>query len=578
MNKYKKILSWLLLSSLILWNFSFSYAQVEQISTPTQEEKTIIEAEVLKLQSNLFSNSKSYFEKLITDFEKLTNYEETWSSKIEFLLDEESMFWKADINFNLKDYIVKNNNLNSDISWNISLKANYSPVYWSWFELDLTTFASMISKDSEIYALLKDLNFKVSNEDFSKILSALKEQFKDNKYVKLPTDEDSKKVSEMIKNFNPNSVIKESENILSKPLLQTYKKSGDKYFLVPTKYACDSYFELEQKFNFSNRWYNPKTCSETTYKSFVKEFIKDWELYLIINNNENTLGFYTEKEDTVIDFSLNYNEKNINSVDLIITPDQKKYKNEWFNFHFKSKEFLKIIFNSEKWKNFFNFDSELDTNNNFLEINSNTKSKDLNWAFALKNKKITWFYTIKQRAYDYTSEDFKYKLKNVFWIKITWNMNSTNKLEKLNLQFVWVDIKNKKAILTWKTSYDKWNFAVRLSTKSDYSDFDFNWTWYISDKSFKLNSNYTINSKAYDYYWDWINRDKKYTWNFNIILDQSENNNNLKFEITANDQTKDILKLNLENFAKRTYKEDIKIEVPNDFKEFDPTIFQELNY
>jgi hypothetical protein len=38
------------------------------------------------------------------------------------------------------------------------------------------------------------------------------------------------------------------------------------------------------------------------------------------------------------------------------------------------------------------------------------------------------------------------------------------------------------------------------------------------------------------------------------------------------------LKINIENFAKRTYKDNIKIEVPNDFKEFDPMIFQELNY
>lgn len=57
-----------------------------------------------------------------------------------------------------------------------------------------------------------------------------------------------------------------------------------------------------------------------------------------------------------------------------------------------------------------------------------------------------------------SSEKFEYKLKNVYWLKITWNTNSLNKLQKLNLQFAWVDVKNKKAILTWKTSFENINY------------------------------------------------------------------------------------------------------------------------
>lgn len=565
MNKYKKILSWFLLSSLILWNFSFSFAQIESVTIPTQEEKIKVEAEVLKLQSNLFSNSKTYFEKLVSDFEKLTNYEESWNSKIEFLLDEPSMFWKADMSFDLKDYKVKNSSLDSELSWNISLKANYSPVYGSWFEFNLSTFATLISKDSEMYGLLKDFDFKVNDENISKILDALKNEFKDNKYIKLPTDKNSKATLEMMKNFKANVIIEEAQNISSKPLLQTYKKTWNKFLLVPTKYACDEYFKLEQKFNFSNRWYTPETCTNSTYKSFVKEFTKTGELYLTIDDSENTLGFYAKNDDnTTIDFSLKYNAKNIQSIDFIVTPDKKKYKNEGLNFHFKSKEFLKVILNAEKWTIFINFDSELDENNNFKEINSNIKSKDLNWSFALKDKKITWFYVLKQRWYDYTSENFEYKLKNVFAVKISGNTDTKNLLEKLNLQFAWVDIKNKKAIFTWKTSFNKWNFALKFSSKSDYSSFDFNWVWYISSKIFKLNSDF--NSM-------WA-----YKWNFDVLIDQSDDNNNAKINLTINNNLKDILKINIENLAKRTYKDDIKIEIPNDFKEFDPTIFQELNY
>jgi len=132
----------------------------------------------------------------------------------------------------------------------------------------------MISKDGEIYALLKNLDFKVNDENISKVLEELKTQFSDNKYLKFPSDENSKVVYEYIKNFSLGNFLLEAESVLSKPLLTTYKKSGNKYLLVPTKYACDTYFELDKKLNFSNSWYTPQTCNESTYKSFVKEFIK----------------------------------------------------------------------------------------------------------------------------------------------------------------------------------------------------------------------------------------------------------------------------------------------------------------
>jgi len=67
-----------------------------------------------------------------------------------------------------------------------------------------------------MYILFKDLDFKVSDEDIQKKLEEFKKQFNDNKYIKLPADEQS-----ILKNFDYN----QAENVLSKPLLTTYKKS-----------------------------------------------------------------------------------------------------------------------------------------------------------------------------------------------------------------------------------------------------------------------------------------------------------------------------------------------------------------
>jgi uncharacterized membrane protein len=43
----------------------------------TAEEKTKVETEVLKLQSNIFNSSKTTLEKLTDEFSKVTNYEES---------------------------------------------------------------------------------------------------------------------------------------------------------------------------------------------------------------------------------------------------------------------------------------------------------------------------------------------------------------------------------------------------------------------------------------------------------------------------------------------------------------------
>jgi hypothetical protein len=49
------------------------------------------------------------------------------------------------------------------------------------------------------------LDFKVSNENLSKILDKLKEEFSDNKYIKFPTDANSQAFMNFVKDFDLNS-------------------------------------------------------------------------------------------------------------------------------------------------------------------------------------------------------------------------------------------------------------------------------------------------------------------------------------------------------------------------------------
>lgn len=557
MNTYKKIISWCVISSLFFSYFWFSHASIEAKISLTSDEKWLVEKEILTLQSLLFDTSKSYIETLTHDLKKLTSYEEKGNSKIDISLDE-NFLWTLQATFDFNNYIVKNNLLDSDISGNISLKTNYQPTYGNGFEWELSTFASLIQKDGEMYALLRDLNFQVNNESISWVLDSLKAQFSKNTYLKIPSDENTKMIFGTLQNLSLEWIFSEWKNIFFQPLLQAYQKSGNTYYLVPTQYACEKYFELEQKLQFSNRWYTPKTCSSTVYQAFVKEFVTMWELYLTLWDGKNTFWYYfTDTYDkTTFDFSFDYSSEYIENVDIIITPDQSKYKDEWFSFHYQRAEFLKSYLNAESGKYTAHFEAELDQNNHFISIDSYINfNKDFVWEMALKNKKLTGFYIIKERGYDYNSENWDYKLKNVYAVAISWKMKEQNILQTLWVKFAGVDIKSKQPFLIGKTSYNNWDYTFSLTSTSDYESFEWKGKGSVSKETFSLQSNF--------------NAMNDYHGKFNMSLDTSSNKNNAHIDLRVNNLDKNIFQFIFNNEAKREYKENIKIEAPSDYQEFD---------
>lgn len=557
MDIWKKIIAWVVTSSLLLAQFSFSYANLESV---TPDEKAKVQAEVLRLQWQLFDNTKTYAEKLTQDFKKLTYYEETWDSKIEFEIDEATL-WKWFATFDMKNYVVKNTSLDSDISGDISLKTRYQPAYGTGIELDLSSFFSMISKDGEIYTLLKDFDFKVNDENISQILEAVKKQFEENKYLKLPSDVNTQLVYQYINNLRLDTILNETQKVLSQPLFQAYQKSGDKYLLAPTKYACDTYFELDKKLNFYNSWYTPKSCSNTVYKSFLKEFLSLWQMYVIIGDEKNTFWYESKANGTQVVFTIDYTPQNIVATNIAVIPDQTKYKNEGFTFSYVKGQSVKSQFNAEEGKYTVSFDSKLDTNNNIVTLDSKVNfNNDFVWNLAIVDKKISWFYSIKQRWYDYESDDWEYILKNVYGISISWNLKADNTLEKLNIKSAWVDVNTKWVLFTSKMSYENGNYVFDVSSEWVW----FKWKGYVSKELFTLDSEYDFNGV--------------YTWEFNMNYDLSNNKNNLDFYFDVNQLDNKIVKLIMTNIATRTYKEDVKIEIPTDFKELDVENLDWMNY
>lgn len=558
----KKIIAWALVTSFLFTHFSFSYANSESI---TSEEKTKIDAEVLKLQWQLLNNSQNFFQKLTSDFKKITHYEESWDSKIEFEIDQ-SMLWKWFATLDMKNYAIKNALLDSDISSDVSLKTRFQPTYGTGVELDLSTILSMISKDGDMYTLLKDFNFQVNDDNLKEILEKLKEQFKDNKYLKLPSDPNSQAFYQYINNFRWDTFFLEAQKILSMPLFQAYQKSGDKYLLIPTKFACDTYFELDKKLNFYNSWYTPKTCSQTVYKSFIKEFLSIGQIYLILWEDNNTFWYESKNDETQISFTINYNSENILALDFDITPDQTKFKNEGFHYSYVKWESITSKFNAENGRYIWTLDAKLDSNNHLISLDSKVNfANDFVWSFSIINKKISWFYTIKERWYDYESEDWDYILKNIYGVSISGKLNNDNILEKLNIKAAWVDVQTKEIFLQAKSSYENGNYAFDISSQWMYSTFEMSAVGFMSKEKFKIDSEYNFN--------------EIYTGDFNMDYDTSNNKNNLDVYFDINEIDKKIVKFIVKNVATRNYKEDISIKIPTDFQELDTyELYDLLNY
>ncbi len=570
MNKSKKTISIILSSLMVLWNFTFLNANASNTVKSSVEEVKKVEQEILKLQWNLFDNSKTYLETLTSKLKNLANYEENWNSKIDLSFDHE-YFWSGNFNLSLDNYKVKSNIFDSESFWNFKIKSNYNSAYSSWFSLDLTTFASLIAKDWEIYALLKDFNFEVNDKNIEEILLKLKDTFKDNKYVKLPSDETSKEFLNILKSFDLNNSIAKVEKLTKTPLFTPYSKVWESFLLLPTRDFCNNYFEIQNHFWASNSWYTPTNCSDSVYKNFVKEFLKSWELSLTLWET-NKLSFVSDKDDTKVNIFLEFKDE-ISWVSINIIPTKKEFKNEWFTLDYKSKDFLKVDFRVKNWKHFFNFNWNLDSNNNFKDFNSKVKFSEISWNITLENNKLNWFYTIKENNYSYDED--KYFLKNVYWIKVSWNTKTNNLLDKLDILTAWVSVgqKDKYVFLKWIFNYNNWDFLFNYDFNNsntywdNYLEWKINWKWKISEKLFDLKLNYLIEDNFYNSIND-TTEGEKYNWDFNLLIDQTDLKNNLNFYFDINNLNKKLLKISFVNDAKRVYLNDVKIEAPKDFIDF----------
>lgn len=347
-------------------------------------------------------------------------------------------------------------------------------------------------------------------------------------------------------------------------MFEAYKKEWEKYYLKPTKYTCDKTKEFLNKFDPFN-W---KSCSDWQYKDMLKSLSEVWSIYITFWD-QTTLGFEWIKSNEIDFFGWNiaFSSVWIEKIYFSIIPNQVKYPLEWLKIEYNKNSNLDFNLYADKWNVNFNFESKLNNDNSFTYIDFIWKSissyEEFNFSFLLKNNDISWDFKIISKIYDYNTKITQLD-KAISWT-INWKTNSLDKLDNIEINYIWDSIKDWK-FLEWDFSYLNKNFNWKIIFYKNQKElFNINLIWKYDEKYFELNNKFSISEEwlIEIFYWNenWIF--KKINWNINILIDQRNNNKNIYMYIDLLLDNIKTLEFNIDNKSTIEYK-DVKILIPSD--------------
>lgn len=518
----------------LLYNLQVS-SKFDTSSTLTTEDSKKIEDSIISLQKNLFNSSKTSIEKITNEFEKATNYTENWNAKFELNLNLDE-YWSANTLLNLDNYIIKKSWTNQWFSSNITLTWWYNSYYESW-SFNFKTFFDTIISSWDGYFMLKDTKYNFSDENIQAEIKKYLTKIQDWKYYKLAKDKntsefyeslnkmDLTKMFDSLNNFNLTTALTKADKILEQPLVKAYKKVDNKYYLVPTKYACDTYFDIK---NQINPWFIT-SCSDSVYAAFLSKFSDAWDFYLEIQDGKNILGYTLTDTNDKVNWEIEYNDKWINKINFAGNDSSSI-----FSLDYLKNSWLTIKINSPN-DVVFNFDWKLDENNNFSYIKSNINMENnFVWNLELNNWNLTWGFVVYSKEYNYNS--WKYELSDTTAWKLTWNL-------------------------------DNFNIEVKSIDTSKKELFSANLNFEIKENYLKVKTTYSMPN----YLW------KNYTADLNLEIDQTNNNNNQNLYFNVNEWNKDILNINYSWKATRNYTKQT-ITIPTDYQEIDLNSYNNYDY
>jgi len=94
--------------------------------------------------------------------------------------------------------------------------------------------------------------------------------------------------------------LKQGNSIVSKPLFTAYKKEGNKFYLIPSKYGCAAK-TLAKKFDP----FNGNTCTQGQYQDLLDDIAETKvEFYIDFSEKNTKIGFEANNiEDQIEEFN-----------------------------------------------------------------------------------------------------------------------------------------------------------------------------------------------------------------------------------------------------------------------------------
>ena len=467
----------------------------------TEADKKMIEQEIVDLQLHLFDKASSLIEKLWDEFEKQTNYEETWDFSMDFTMDHESL-WKVSSYLKFNDYTAWAHGFDSQLKGQIEWLIDATMQGEESFKIQLSWFMDFISKDGNMYLLLEKLNItdEWTNEQIQEIIEQIKEIAEKNQYIKY-SDGQSKQAMKILNSITPNKIISEGKTLFSQAMFEAYKKDGDKYLLKPTKYACDTFKKLGNTFDP----FNGSTCSEGQYKNMLEDMAQAGMVFYIIPGEEKQLGFYWEDFQTDYMWFIIYDDSKIIELNLNITPDQEVYPDEWAMLSYKNGQYLNANLSAEEWDIEYNFTSNLDSNNRFtyIDFKWHTASEYSNFAVVLllKNKIISGEIEMNNSSYDW--ETRSYKPYQTISGSINGSNDTSNRLSTLKIDMIGKNIDDESEFFNGLLDYSQWNIDLEIHTNDRYSALDFEMDMSYNSVTKEITGwNLYISAKMLDWYSD----------------------------------------------------------------------------
>jgi len=527
----------------------------------SDKEKADVEKELAKLQNNIVNETNTLIETMIADFKELSQYEEKGDLEMSFNFNSPEV-GSINSEFEIKDYVARANQFDSDFSGHVSamIEASFQGAEEMKFELD--SFLDFISKDGNMYILVDKLKTESSDESFNFFTDILKKMEEEGKFIRLE-DAESQAALGFLKSLPSNA---DSFNI---PMFEAYGKDGNDYLVRPTKEACDMFKEISQVFDpFSG-----SECTERQYKKFLNEMEDAGVRMYFRKGNLRTLGIKQEDE---FDMTVRYNSTRLASVSMIVK--DLGTVNYVADSH--------IVLDIETETSDIDVDIQLGNASSLESIeatgNMDTTYSDTTFEFTLKNRDFSGTWNTKSQSIDWenydweTGGEYTYVDSYETNIVVKGGIKRDNSLSSIDMTITGKDLRESNSYYEIAGKYDGLNITASMKAVVEGEEFfTLNSSGQAGEKFVELDTDFTMNIRALGgFYAD----NTIYMGDIYFLYDgrMDKNNMTLNADIMKDGEEENIIELRMKNTGTRTLRNDIEIEAPTEFTNFEdlmPSIY-----